>query len=233
MKQVDGASMSEVKPSKGSENSPNLATNVKRLRKDKNLNMSQLAKNSGLPQSTLSKVENGQMSLNYDKLLILARALNVDIQELFQSGSDLNTQKLIMARRCIDKANEGTKIKSEHYIATYLSKDIKNRLMIPVLIEVTPDNDEENPISMDIIGERFAYVVDGPVNFHCDHYETLLLEEGDSIYVDAAMPHGFTSINGKGAKIITVLSSEHKEYMEKARQATLKGIADVSNTIPH
>lgn len=212
---------------------PNLGANLKRLRKERNLSILQLAKNSGLPQSTLSKVENGQMSLNYDKLLIVASALEIGIEELFHSESELNTQQMIMARRSIDKANEGTKIQSEHYIATYLSKDIKNRLMIPVLIEVTPEHDEENPISMDIIGERFAYVVDGPVYFHCEHYETLLLEEGDSIYVDAAMPHGFTSANGNTAKVITVLSSEHKEYMEKARQATLKNITDVSDKIPH
>ena len=213
--------------------SPQLGVNLKRIRKARGLSILQLAKNSGLPQSTLSKVENGQMSLNYDKLLIIANAFDVPIQELFQSDEDVESQKLIMARKTIDRAHEGDEIEADHYLAKYLTKVIKNRLMIPLELAIQPIVKGAEIPMMDLVGERFAYVVKGPVDFHCEHYETVTLNTGDSLYVDASMPHAFTSANDEVTKVLTIVASDNNEYMEKARQASLKGITDVSDKIPH
>jgi transcriptional regulator with XRE-family HTH domain len=56
------------------------------LRDIRNRNQWTLAEVSamtGLAVSTLSKVENNQMQLTYDRLIELAQGMNIDIAELF------------------------------------------------------------------------------------------------------------------------------------------------------
>ena len=205
---------------------PDLGTNIKRLRRSRGWNLSQLAKESGLPQSTLSKVEGGQMSLNYRKLLRLASALEMDVRSLFATPSEIAIADGNMARRSIDRASLSFG-PMDHYKFMHLSTELKNRLMIPILFEVA-HTDSEIPM-MDLMGERFAYVIEGPVEFHCEQYEVVTLETGDSIYVDAAMPHAFVA-PGKGAtaRVLTVITSSNLEYLDLAREAAATGGTDAS-----
>ena len=205
---------------------PDLGINIKRLRRSRGWNLSRLAKESGLPQSTLSKVEAGQMSLNYQKLLQLADALQIDVRSLFATPSEIAIADGNMARRAVDRASP-TLRESEHGHYRHLSTELKNRLMIPILFEV--DYSDGDITMMNLMGERFAYVVEGPVDFHCEQYETVTLETGDSIYVDAAMPHAFVApTKDKTPKVITVLTSSNLEYLDLARDAASRGSADAS-----
>lgn len=205
---------------------PDLGTNIKRLRRSRGWNLSRLAKESGLPQSTLSKVEAGQMSLNYRKLLRLADSLQVDVRSLFATPSEIAIADGNMARRAVDRDTHGFQT-DNHYNFRFLSTELKNRLMIPILFEV--EHTEREVPMMDLVGERFAYVVEGPVDFLCEQYEKVTLETGDSIYVDAAMPHAFVS-PGEGitAKVITVVTSSNLEYLDLARDAALRGDPDAT-----
>lgn len=205
---------------------PDLGVNIKRLRRSRGWNLSRLAKESGLPQSTLSKVEAGQMSLNYKKLLQLSDALEMDVRSLFATPSEIAIADGNMARRAVDRLS--SKFQSAyHYNYQFLSTELKNRLMIPMLFEV--EYTEHDVHMMNLMGERFAYVVQGPVDFHCEQYETVTLDTGDSIYVDAAMPHAFASPKkGVTAKVITVVTSGNLEYLDLARDAASRGDPDAS-----
>ncbi len=205
---------------------PDLGTNIKRLRRSRGWNLSRLARESGLPQSTLSKVEAGQMSLNYQKLLQLARALQTDVRSLFATPAEIAVADGNMARRAVDRQSSSFQ-QDLHYRFQFLSTELKHRLMIPILLEVVYS---EEPLTFSqLMGERFAYVVEGPVEFHCDQYETVTLETGESIYVDAAMPHAFVSpTEGIRARLITVVTSGNLEYLDLARDAASRGDPDAS-----
>ena len=205
---------------------PDLGTNIRRLRRSRGWNLSQLAKESGLPQSTLSKVEAGQMSLNYQKLLHLSDALSIDVRSLFATPSEIAIADGNMARRAVDRASSTFK-SDDHYNYQFLSTDLKNRLMIPILFDV--EYTEQDVPMMNLMGERFAYVVEGPVEFRCEQYETVTLDAGDSIYVDAAMPHAFVSPKkGVTGRVITVVTSGNLEYLDLAREAASRGDPDAS-----
>ena len=204
---------------------PNLGENLKRLRRQRGWNLSQLAKEAAMPQSTLSKVEAGQMSLNYEKLLRVAKALGTDVRDLFATESEAAVADGAMARRTIDRATQRFK-SFENLRIQYLSTALKKRLMIPILMEVS-DYDGELPL-MDVMGERFAYVVEGPLEFHCAQYETVTLNTGDSIYVDASMPHAFSAVKGQTGLVVTVLTSANLEYMDIARETAARGGIDAS-----
>src|SRR5437588_120361 len=56
---------------------------LKAARQARGLTLKQVAERTGMALSTLSKVENGLMSLTYDKLLQLTSGLKMEIAELF------------------------------------------------------------------------------------------------------------------------------------------------------
>ena len=166
------------------------------------------------------------MSLNYRKLLQLAGALEMDVRSLFATPSEIAIADGNMARRAVDR-NSDDYHSFDHYRFRYLSADLKNRLMIPLLFEV--EYTEEEVPTMDLLGERFAYVVEGPVDFHCEQYEKVTLETGDSIYVDAAMPHAFVAPSKDVTpRVITILTSSNLEYLDLARDAASRGDSDAT-----
>lgn len=210
-----------------SQSKPDLGMNLKRLRNSRGWNLSRLANEAGLPQSTLSKVESGQMSLNYDKLLNVAEALEVDIRDLFTTSQELSASQRTMARRTIDRHSDEAVGQEGHYSYRFLSTELKNRLILPMVLDVGP---VEEPVPMmKVVGERFAYVIEGPVEFHCKQYETVTLNTGDSLYIDAAMSHAFVAPKGTRARVLTTLASTDFDYLRLAREAAATGAADATD----
>lgn len=213
---------------------PSLGENLRWLRKRKDWNLNRLAKESGLPQSTLSKVEHGQMSLNYEKLLQVAKALDVNVALLFEDEKARNAAPVATARRTIQRASSAPMGRDEQYEFLHLCTELKNRLMVPIFLRVhdrgTVD-DAESPYSVSlqhIVGERFAYVLSGRVQFLTEEYETVELETGDSLYVDAAMPHAFVARPGETADILAVVTSDDPEYLEFVRHRAAQQHPDAS-----
>lgn len=62
---------------------------LRQVRKARQMTLKQLSEASGVPLSTLSKMELAQVSVSYEKLAA-ARHLNVDIAQLFRSGATVN-----------------------------------------------------------------------------------------------------------------------------------------------
>ncbi|MGA0924473.1 MAG: helix-turn-helix domain-containing protein, partial [Lutimaribacter sp.] len=60
-----------------------LGTRVRELRKARAWTLEQAATHAGLARSTLSKIENGQMSPTYDALKKLATGLGISVPQLF------------------------------------------------------------------------------------------------------------------------------------------------------
>ena len=60
-----------------------LGARVRELRKERDWTLEQAAKKAGLARSTLSKIENGQMSPTYDALKKLATGLGIPVPQLF------------------------------------------------------------------------------------------------------------------------------------------------------
>lgn len=59
-----------------------IGDNLKRLRRAKNYSQINLSKLSGVSQTTISDVENNVYTPNIKKIIVLAKTLNVDVNEL-------------------------------------------------------------------------------------------------------------------------------------------------------
>lgn len=226
--------MADARRDTSGNETPDLGENIRRLRTERGWKLNRLAAETGLPQSTLSKVENGRMSLNYAKLDLVARTLDVDVGELFATATQVASRQKPMARRTLQKSNEGNTYKFEQIEYRYLCTELKNRLMVPALLKVH-DRSQMNNTDGDysvalthLVGERFAYVLSGEVDFISEQYEPVRLKTGDSLYIDAAMPHAFIAPDGQTAEVIAIVSSDDHQYLRFVRHAANKGLADAT-----
>jgi transcriptional regulator with XRE-family HTH domain len=66
---------------------------LRAIRRQKGWTLSDVSQRTGLPVSTLSKVEYGKMSLTYDKLVRISKGLGIDLAQLLShtDGSDTIT----------------------------------------------------------------------------------------------------------------------------------------------
>jgi transcriptional regulator with XRE-family HTH domain len=55
---------------------------IKKIRTGKEISQSRLSELSGVPQTTISNIEKGKVSPGIDKVILIAKALNVALEEL-------------------------------------------------------------------------------------------------------------------------------------------------------
>ena len=101
-----------------------LGQRLQQIRKARHWTLQQVRDRTGLAVSTLSKVENDQMSLTYDKLIQLSEGLGIDIGELFGSGDTQVSNRPPSARRSVTRAGDGKNIDTPHYGYSYLCTDL-------------------------------------------------------------------------------------------------------------
>lgn len=82
---------------------PDLGQRVRALRKQKGWTLGQAALQAGLSRSTLSKIENGQMSPPFDALMKLAQGLSISVPQLFTPSSKAQ----VLGRMAVTKQGEG------------------------------------------------------------------------------------------------------------------------------
>ena len=76
---------------------------MRELRKARDWTLEQAARQAGLARSTLSKIENGQMSPTYDALKKLAVGLEISVPQLFTPPQ----REQVNGRMAVTKAGAG------------------------------------------------------------------------------------------------------------------------------
>lgn len=181
-----------------------LGPRIKALRKDRRLSLAELAKVTGVSESTLSRVENDQTPISAHHLYHLSHALGVDITAFFEAG----TRPIARGIRSISRRGEGLPLDTARYSAAVLCTDIANKKMHPAINTVTiTDVDAAGGFSQHE-GEEFLHVLAGQLVFVSEFYEPLLLDAGDSLYFDSSMGHAYLSPDGTPAVVLVVATTE-------------------------
>lgn len=162
-----------------------LANQVHRLRKQAGLTLQQLSQKSGISISTLSKIEKGQLSPTYEKIVLLAKGLNIHVAELFQEESS-NTPN---GRLAITRTGTARVHSTRQYDYQALCADLSNKRFIPLLTRIKAHDIREFPALLQHEGEEFIYVLEGSVTVHTDFYQPITLQQGDACYFDSTMGH--------------------------------------------
>lgn len=176
---------------------------IRQARLDQGLSLRALSARAGLPYSTLSKLENGKMALTYDKMIRLAQALNLDLQDII-TDSGPATAPAGVGRRSVTHAGEERDAESERHLHHYPAADLLGKMMIPIIIDVQARSVEELGGLVRHAGEEYLYVLKGTMELHSDLYAPLPLGAGDSVYFDSGMAHGYVRTSNGQCTVLAV-----------------------------
>lgn len=180
----------------------NLGARVRELRKARGWTLEQAAQQAGLARSTLSKIENEQMSPTYDALKKLAVGLEISVPQLFTPPS----RDQISGRMSTTRVGEGT----HHATATYehelLGESLSKKTMMPYRARIRARDVTEFNGWVRHDGEEFLYVLTGVIKLYTEFYEPIEMRRGDSAYYDATMGHNVVSVSDEDATILWVTS---------------------------
>lgn len=180
----------------------NLGERVRELRKSRGWTLEQAAVQAGLARSTLSKIENGQMSPTYEALKKLAEGLSISVPQLFTPPSKAQ----VMGRMATTRAGEGQPHLTTTYEHELLAGAMKSKKMLPYRTRVRARALEEFGGWVRHDGEEFLLVLTGIVRLYTEFYEPVDLRRGDSAYYDASMGHNVISLSDEDASILWVTS---------------------------
>ncbi|MFK7875381.1 MAG: helix-turn-helix domain-containing protein [Paracoccaceae bacterium] len=179
-----------------------LGARVRALRKARDWTLEQAAKQAGLARSTLSKIENGQMSPTYEALKKLAVGLEISVPQLFTPPSEGQ----VGGRMAVTKTGEGQALTTVTYEHELLAEQLTKKQMMPYRARVRARSMDEFDGWVRHSGEEFLYVLTGVVRFYTEYYEPVELRRGDSAYYDSTMGHNVVSTSQEDATILWVTS---------------------------
>lgn len=176
--------------------------------------LKEMSRRTGIPLSTLSKVEHDRLTLTYDKLLLLSQRLNIRISELFAEPTDA-PEPAVTARRSIGHIDDAVRATTKNYDYYYLCPELRRKRMIPVLTRIRAKSVLEFGELVHHSGEEFIYVLEGRIEIHTEFYDPVVLEAGQSIYIDSNMGHAYLAADGcDEALVLGVCSSADERLME-------------------
>ena len=109
---------------------------IRTMRKRAGLTLAELSGRTGLAVSTLSKLEMGQVSLSYDKLMTISKGLGLDMAELLDSTPHPGSAPTHGGRRVVHRAGDGQHVETRSYSQSYLATELLNKRMTPIHVEL-------------------------------------------------------------------------------------------------
>ncbi|EPJ48187.1 MAG: putative transcriptional regulator [Osedax symbiont Rs1] len=178
-----------------------LGRRVKEIRLQQNLTLEEASKLTGLARSTLSKIENEQISPTFSAVSKLVKGLGIDIPQLF---AKTNTRTGRGGRRDITLSSEGKPRLTPTYEHRILGDQLLNKKMLPYHTTIRARSFAEFDGWVRHQGEELLFVLSGSVLFFTEFYEPTHLEVGDSAYYDCEMGHAVISTSTDDAEILWV-----------------------------
>ncbi len=180
-----------------------LGNRVKALRTTAHATIKDVAQRSGIAPSTISKIENNQLSPTYENIIRLAKGLNVDISMLFSDAE----KTAPFGRRSITPYGTGKKFRTKNYDYEMLSTDLVGKKMQPLkaVVKAREVRDFGSLITHD--GEEVLIVLRGEIELHTEFYAPTVLKAGDCAYFDSTMGHVCLVHGNTEAEVFWVCSS--------------------------
>ena len=211
---------------------PTLGALLRGLRHREGWTLKEMSAKSGIPFSTLSKIEHDRLTLSFDKLQHLSQRLGMRMSELFAEDTG-DRSPAVTARRSLGDIDKAVRVTTPNYDYYYLCTELRRKRMVPVITKIRASSREEFGELVSHAGEEFIYVIKGRVIVHTQFYDPVTLEEGQAIYIDSDMGHAYVTAAGcHEAEVLGVMSSTdddqlmqsllnlHEEQSQKASTAS-------------
>jgi transcriptional regulator with XRE-family HTH domain len=191
-----------------------LGSLLRSLRSRNRWTLKEMSQRTDIPVSTLSKVEHDRLTLTYDKLLQLSQRLNIRISELFADTTG-RVEPAVTARRSIGRMDDAVRVSTKNYDYYYLCPELRRKRMIPIVTRIRAKSAEEFGALVHHSGEEYIYVLEGGIKVLTEFYDPVVLNVGESIYIDSNMGHAYVTAEGcEEATVLGVCSSTDESLME-------------------
>ena len=174
-----------------------IADRVRELRDILEISVENMAEKIGVSVEQYLMYENAEDDIPVGKLYLMASEMGVDPTVL------LAGQTPRMEEYTVIRGGKGVTVERyAGYRFTSLAFNFKNRDMEPMIVSLLPS--DEMPELVTHAGQEFNYVLEGKVAVTIGK-KTHILEAGDSVYFNPALPHGQHAVDAP-AKFLTVIN---------------------------
>lgn len=198
-------SMRKKLPQKAEASMVHAGQRLRRLRKKSGETLDKVAAATGMTKSFLSKIERGLSVPSISTALKLANKFDVDVGVLFSDGQS-------SAEVCVTRRDERAPLKKgppesdESYVGEIIAANHAGKRMFPFVLR--PPFVLADPVSLaEHEGDEFVFVLKGKIEVVFSGYSEHL-QEGDSIYFDATIPHKLRSSGTERAEILVTVYDE-------------------------
>ncbi|MEO8023315.1 XRE family transcriptional regulator [Polaromonas sp.] len=182
-----------------------LGLQLREHRKARRLTLKDLSGHSGVALSTLSKMELGQISVSYEKLAAVARALALDVGQLFDARSaapvGAKAPSVVWS-----SASTAPAYSSGNYDYRMLATGFPGKRMTPLYGRVVARKRDEFPDFIRHQGQEFVMVLAGRVAIHFETGETVELGRHETAYFDSGVGHIYLSLGRSDGQVVVVMS---------------------------
>lgn len=182
-----------------------LGLGLREHRKARRLTLKDLSARSGVALSTLSKMELGQISVSYEKLAAVARALALDVGQLFDARAA--AAPVTPAPSVVwSSADTAPAYSSGNYDYRMLATDFPAKRMTPLFGRIVARERTQFPDFIRHPGQEFVMVKSGRVRIHFETGEIIELGRHESAYFDSGIGHIYLSLGRTDAQVLVVMS---------------------------
>lgn len=171
-----------------------MSTLLRSVRRQRGMTLEELADATGLTKSYLSKVERQRSTPSIAVAMKVARALDVDVAQLFSDDQAATSLT-------VDRADERPTGRYQALAATMLGKS-----MSPFVVRPTREFTEHpHPAHA---GQELVFVHTGRAELRYGE-DIVTLQAGDCAYFDASQPHQLRRLGTTACEVLVVAHSDY------------------------
>ncbi len=178
---------------------------IRKLRLDKNLTVTDLSKASAVSIAMISKIENGQTSASLSTLEKIAEGLSASITSLFNQYEEHRNVSFVPAGEGLEIERRGTRA-GHHY--RLLGHGVRGEVDVEPYLVTLNDQADVFPWFQHS-GVEFLYILEGQLDYrHGD--EVYEMKPGDSLFFDPLSIHGPEKLKKFPIRFLAIISYERK-----------------------
>jgi transcriptional regulator with XRE-family HTH domain len=181
-----------------------IGARIRKIRRQQNRTLQQIADRVGLTRSMLSKVETDKVVPTVATMSKIAAALGVGASVLLEQG---NGQTTVFAPACDNGPDSMVQTERGYRFHTFATRRA-DKCMQPYLF--TARKGEVKPQALSHEGEEFVYMLDGEMKYRVGDV-AYTLRPGDSLYFDSEDEHEVCPITEEARYLAVFVGRRHTE----------------------
>ena len=194
-----------------------LGKRIRKERQQRQWTLEQFSEKTGLSKSFLSQIERGNTEPSITSLKKIAAQFGYSVVNLFPNGQGTEENWGYNGRQtglqtnyvqdvAVVRAAKRKRIAlpGSNVVYDLLTPDMKRKLEVMYMRVSRGKNSGEEPM-LDTPGEKLCIVMKGVLELRVGE-EVFQLEQGDSLYYPAHVPHSWKAIEGDSIEVIWILT---------------------------